>query len=145
MWATESCGARPVPEGLRASCDPTQRPSVPPVRAFLALLWSVVALMPPLASAHSLRCAGNLVSEGDSKLLLLRTCGRPALVDLVCIRDDADKMLRDWAKHVGVSTIPACLEAEDWLYQQEPGDLPTTVRVRDGRIISITYGRASHD
>ena len=92
------------------------------------------------AQAESLRCAGGIAAEGDSKLSLMAKCGPPVLSDTYCA-----------AVYYGGSPYPVpepyarqvvpCLPTEEWLYDRGPGNLWATVRLRSGKVLSITYGR----
>jgi hypothetical protein len=91
------------------------------------------------AQAESLRCAGGIAAEGDSKLSLMAKCGPPVLSDTYCA-----------AVYYGASPYPVpepyarqvvpCLPTEEWLYDRGPGHLWATVRLRSGVVLSITYG-----
>lgn len=91
------------------------------------------------AQAESLRCAGGIAAEGDSKLSLMAKCGPPVLSDTYCA-----------AVYYGGSPYPVpepyarqvvpCLPTEEWLYDRGHGNLWATVRLRSGVVLSITYG-----
>lgn len=91
------------------------------------------------AQAESLRCAGGIAAEGDSKLSLMAKCGPPVLSDTYCA-----------AVYQGGSPYPVpepyasrivpCLPTEEWLYDRGQGNLWATVRLRSGVVLSITYG-----
>lgn len=109
--------------------------------------WSVaaqaLALGPLLATAagaqaQSLRCNGTGVSEGDSRVWLLRTCGQPTVSDSYCVP----------IFYPGVPTrngLPqpiqaGCVMTDEWLYDRGTGNLVAVVKIREGKIISIRYG-----
>lgn len=100
-------------------------------------VWLACAAAP--AQAESLRCAGGIAAEGDSKLSLMAKCGPPVLSDTYCA-----------AVYYGASPYPVpepyarqvvpCLPTEEWLYDRGHGNLWATVRLRSGKVLSITYG-----
>ena len=98
--------------------------------------------IPCAASAQSLRCEGTLVSTGDTRLRLLRTCGPPTLSDQFCVRSGPQPPV--YLPPYGYALPPnaPCVQVEELLYERAPGDLPAVVRTREGRIISIQFGRA---
>ena len=101
---------------------------------------SLLVVASTIASAESLRCNGQSVSEGDSRLSLLYKCGQPMLADAYC----APLYYQPW--YQPVSEVPAttaiqCQLVEEWLYDRGPGNLMAVVRIRSGIVQSITYGR----
>ena len=82
-----------------------------------------------LARAESLRCNGEIVSEGDARLSVLRRCGQPALKDSQC------------APVYVAGRLAPCVPVEDWLYERGPGFLTATVRFRAGVVQTILYGQ----
>jgi hypothetical protein len=95
-----------------------------------------------LASAESLRCDGGSVAEGDTRLSVAYKCGPPLLKDSLCAPLYVQEAHRwqpvpePWASRA----VP-CQVVEDWLYERGPGNLMATVRLRDGVVLSIRYGR----
>lgn len=88
------------------------------------------------AHADPLRCNDTSVTEGDSKVWLIRACGQPAVSDSYCAR-----FAQPAPAPYGTPTYPAvCVLTEEWLYDRGPGNLVAVVRIREGKIISIRYG-----
>ena len=105
-----------------------------------ALFACALALPFGIAQAESLRCAGGLVSEGDSRLSLVYKCGQPKLVDSFC----APVYYGAWPTPVPepfASTVLPCQLTEQWLYERAPGNLLAAVTLRAGKVLSISYGR----
>ena len=46
-------------------------------RAVLAALAAMAWLVPQIAEANSMRCGGKIIDEGDSKFVLVTSCGEP--------------------------------------------------------------------
>jgi Protein of unknown function (DUF2845) len=105
-----------------------------PVAALL--LWA--CCMP--AQAESLRCAGGIAAEGDSRLSVIYKCGQPVLRDSYCapvyLNGNPNPVPEPFA-----SALAPCLLTEELLYDRGEGNLMATVRIRSGVIQSITYGR----
>lgn len=107
------------------------------LRIFCATLLVVASAT---ASAESLRCNGQSVSEGDSRLSVLYKCGQPMLADAYC----APLYYQPWYQPVSelsANSLVQCLLVEEWLYDRGPGNLIAVVRIRSGIVQSITYGR----
>ena len=108
------------------------------IRACFAALVVLLALP---ASAESLRCNGQIASEGDSRLSVLYKCGEPLLKDSYCApiysRGSLEPVPEPFA-----STFFPCQQVEEWLYDRGPGNLLATVRFRSGVVQSIKYGGA---
>lgn len=105
-----------------------------------ALIACALALPFGIAQAESLRCAGGLVAEGDSRLSLVYKCGQPKLMDSFC----APVYYGAWPTPVPepfASTVLPCQLTEQWLYERGPGNLLATVTLRAGKVQSISYGR----
>lgn len=94
------------------------------------------------AHAESLRCHGDIVSEGDTRLTVLRRCGQPALKDARCAPVFVAGRLQPLPDHLAALVAP-CVSIEDWLYERGPGFLPATVRFRGGVVQAIFYGNES--
>ncbi len=109
-------------------------------KARAALLTCVLALPLGATQAESLRCAGGIVAEGDSRLSLVYKCGSPQFADSFC----APVFYGPWPTPVPepfASAIVPCQPTEQWLYERGPGNLVATVTLRAGKVQSITYGR----
>ena len=107
----------------------------------LSLCLAVVAGLPGVACAESLRCEGGSISEGDSGASVIYKCGQPRIIDRYC----APVYYPGGAQVIPEQsvTIP-CVQVEEWLYERGPGELVATVRVRSGVVQSIKYGRDPH-
>lgn len=99
----------------------------------------VVAGLPCLASAESLRCHGSMVSEGDSRLSVVYKCGQPQLADTFCAPVYYPGTL-EVVPQPFASTIVPCQLVEAWLYERGPGNFVATVYIRSGVVQSIIYG-----
>jgi len=105
-----------------------------------ALFACALALPLGAAQAESLRCAGGIVAEGDSRLSLVYKCGQAQLTDSFC----APVFYGSWPTPVPepfASAVLPCQLTELWLYERGPGNLVATVRLRAGKVQSISYGR----
>ncbi len=91
--------------------------------------------------AGTLACDGGIASEGESRLSLVYKCGQPVARDAFCApvyyKGSRNPVPEPIASHV----VP-CVDVEEWVYERGPGNLLATVRLRGGKVQSITYGRA---
>lgn len=104
----------------------------------LSFAGFVLCALPCAASAESLRCSNGNASEGDSRLALISKCGQPNLRDGYCA-----PVYYNGAPVPGAlpyAYVP-CVFTEEWVYERGPGEFMATVRIRDGRVQSISYGR----
>ncbi len=106
--------------------------------AGLGLLAALAGGMAP-AHAESLRCAGGIAAEGDSKLSLMAKCGQPVLTDTYCALLYQNPHYYPVPEPYASRILP-CQVTEEWLYDRGPGNLFATVRLRSGVVLSITYG-----
>lgn len=107
------------------------------------LLWTMAILamqLPSCARSESLRCNGNITSEGDSRMSVLYKCGQPVLVDAFCAPVYYAPTLAPVPQPFASVVVP-CQQVEDWLYDRGPGNLMATVRFKSGVVQSISYGR----
>lgn len=91
--------------------------------------------------AESLRCNGNIASEGDSRISVLYKCGQPVLTDSFCAPVYYAPTLVPVPQPFASVVIP-CQQVEEWLYDRGPGNLMATVRFKSGVVQSIVYGRS---
>jgi hypothetical protein len=103
-------------------------------------IFALVALWGP-AQAESLRCNGQFTSEGDTRVAVLFKCGEPLLKDSFCAPVYVQGSLHPLPQPLA-STVVACQQVDEWLYDRGPGNLVAVVRFRGGVVTSIRYGRA---
>lgn len=101
----------------------------------------VIATVPTVASAESLRCNGQSVSEGDTRLALRYNCGEPLLADTYCAPVYYAPTFQPVPEPFASIVVP-CQMVEEWLYDRGPGNLLAVVRIRSGVVQSIQYGRS---
>lgn len=99
-----------------------------------------LALASMAAHAESLRCAGGIAAEGDSRLAVAYKCGPPQLKDAYCAPVFYSQTLQLVPEPFASAFVP-CQQTEEWLYDRGPGNLMATVRIRSGIVQSIVYGR----
>ena len=106
--------------------------------------WSIATLLAVgalgSAQAESLRCQSGSVSEGDSRLSVLYKCGEPKLRDSYCAPVFYASTLQPVPEPFASASVP-CQQTDEWLYERGPGNLVATVRMRNGKVLSIKYGR----
>ena len=101
---------------------------------------TLLAGMPWLACAESLRCAGGIVAEGDSRISVIYKCGPPLLADSYCSPAYSPGSIYPVPEPFASTVVP-CLRIEAWLYERGPGELVATVYLRSGVVQSIAYGQ----
>ncbi len=112
------------------------------VKALLHACCAVmIATVPTVASAESLRCNGQSVSEGDTRLALRYSCGEPLLADTYCAPVYYAPTFQPVPEPFASIVVP-CQLVEEWLYDRGPGNLLAVVRIRSGVVQSIHYGRS---
>ena len=101
---------------------------------------ALAAALPVAARAESLRCQNGIAAEGDSRLALVYKCGEPNLRDNYCAPVYYSGSIYPVPDAIAGAYVP-CLVTEEWLYERGPGELLAVVRMRGGKVQSITYGR----
>lgn len=107
------------------------------LRAWCAIM---IATASCAASAESLRCDGQSVSEGDTRLALWYKCGPPLLSDTYCAPVYYAPTFQLVPEPFASIVVP-CQVVEEWVYDRGPGNLMASVRIRSGIVQSIHYGR----
>jgi len=106
----------------------------------VVLVRSVLAPAADASRAESLRCAGGIAAEGDSRLSVIYKCGQPQLADAACAPVVYGQTLNVVPEPFASSFVP-CQATEQWLYERGQGNLVATVRFRAGVVQSISYGQ----
>jgi hypothetical protein len=106
----------------------------------LLLAGVVAAALPGAAFAESLRCQNGIAAEGDSRLAMVYKCGEPLLRDSYCAPVYYSGSIYPVPDPIAGLYVP-CVYTEEWLYERGPGELLAAVRIRGGKVQSITYGR----
>jgi len=102
----------------------------------------LAAALPGASSAESLRCQNGIAAEGDSRLAVVYKCGQPVLRDNYCAPVYYNGSLNPVPESIAGVYVP-CVYTEEWLYERGPGEFLSVVRLRGGKVQSITYGRES--
>jgi hypothetical protein len=102
------------------------------------LMVTVVACIPALSMAQSLRCDGKIISQGSIRAQVAALCGDPAQVvqKSVYYRPLASVDYR-------ANPITVEVQVEVWIYNFGPDRLMQRIRFEDGlvvRIESLGYG-----
>jgi hypothetical protein len=95
-----------------------------------SLVAVILALLPTLALAQSMRCGSKLITEGTSQAKVAALCGQPAQV----VHPPAYDVVVPGASDV---------EEEIWIYNFGPNKLMQRIRFRNGivaNIGSVGYG-----
>lgn len=108
-------------------------PRSSPVRLARVALAAAALCAAPGARGDSLRCAGGIVSTGDSKLDLLGKCGPPSLEET-----ETAEVTTLAPKGSAGRRVVALLEL--WTYDLGRNRFVQVVRIVKGRIVSIVRG-----
>jgi len=101
---------------------------------------AVAAALPSAAFAESLRCSNGIAAEGDSRISLVYKCGQPYLRDNYCAPVYYTGSFYNVPDAIASAYVP-CVQTEEWLYERGPGEFVAVIRMRGGKVQSITYGR----
>ncbi|NBC13710.1 MAG: DUF2845 domain-containing protein [Gammaproteobacteria bacterium] len=100
----------------------------------LAIFLLCIAFVAP---AHALRCGTGVVSEGDSTLELLQTCGEPTLKE----QTERQVSYRIYDRvHGRYTTAYDTVPVEIWTYNFGPRRFIQRITIEDGRIKRIERG-----
>jgi Protein of unknown function (DUF2845) len=110
-----------------------------PRRLLLPAVAAVVPVFSTGALAESLRCERGIAAEGDTRLAVVYKCGQPVMRDSYCAPVYYQQSLHLVPEPIATLVVP-CIHTEEWLYERGPGNLLATVRLRSGKVQSITYG-----
>ncbi len=101
-----------------------------------ALALTLVAVSSAPARADSIRCAGGIVSTGDSKIDLLGKCGPPALTDARLAERSRSTLVGGTAAY-GRRLVTA---VETWTYDFGRTQFVQTVTLVKGKVASVERG-----
>jgi hypothetical protein len=113
------------------------------IKLHLLVAGAVAAVLPGAAPAESLRCQNGIAAEGDSRLAVVYKCGEPLLRDNYCDPVYYSGSVYPVPEPLARLYVP-CIYTEEWLYERGPGELLAVLRIRGGKVQSITYGRQPH-
>jgi hypothetical protein len=104
------------------------------------LMVAVVACVPALAMAQSLRCDRKIISQGASRAEVTAFCGDPVQVDQKSVYYPISSVTH----RANSITGPAVeIQVEVWIYNFGPNKLMQRIQFEDGvvvRIESLGYG-----
>ena len=90
------------------------------------------------AGAESLRCKGDIIEVGDSKVDVFRKCGEPSFKDTFCERTPFNVKQRDGTYTV----IEHCDNIDIWTYNPGKGQFWTNLYFSQGRLREMKYGHS---
>jgi hypothetical protein len=103
------------------------------------LIAAVVACVPALAMAQSLRCDGKIISEGTTRAKVAALCGEPVQVD----QKSLYYPVASTGPRSDATPATVQVQVEVWIYNFGPDRLMQRIRFENGlvvRIESIGYG-----
>ena len=93
----------------------------------------MLAALPLLAAAQSLKCGNDFTQLGMSKLDVLQKCGQPLATDSFCKPTDP-------ARAPTQSAAGSCEKVEELLYNPGYGQFMTVLRFESGALKEVRYG-----
>lgn len=99
---------------------------------FLLLVW----FMAHTASAESLRCRGDIIEVGSSKIDVFSKCGEAAFKDTYCEKIPARIKSSDGK----VEILERCENIEVWSYNPGKGQFWTNLYFKEGKVWEMRYG-----
>ncbi len=96
---------------------------------FAALLLSATA------AESALRCGTRLITEGDRKIEVLKSCGEPTLVEHHAAIGRTVPRIGSHGRVSGTVLTPSSMEI--WTYNFGPRRLMQVIRFNHGRVIEI--------
>lgn len=102
---------------------------------------AVVACIPTLATAQSLRCDDKIISEGTSRAEVVALCGDPIQVDQKTVYYRPIGSQGSQINRLASAVVE--VQVEVWIYNFGPNRLMQRIRFEDGlvvRIESLRYG-----
>lgn len=95
-----------------------------------------ILLFTPLAYAESMRCNGDIIEVGDSKVDVFRKCGDPVIKDSYCEKIPARFQRADgeW------DTLERCENVDVWTYNPGKGQFWTNLYFKEGKLQAMRYG-----
>lgn len=102
--------------------------------AFHLAAAGLFALGADVAAAQSFRCKNDLVNVGDSRASVLLKCGEPVVKDTFC------RAIEPPPGSPSTGNVLPCENVDEWTFNPGYGQFITTLRFREGTLVSIKYG-----
>jgi Protein of unknown function (DUF2845) len=99
------------------------------MRSSAVVIWAL-SILPLVASADSMRCGKWIVNETMTTNEILQKCGEPQKKDV----EKADVFAKNPA---GYTTKRGEQVIERWYYKPSQGSLTMTLKIVDGKVVSI--------
>jgi hypothetical protein len=113
------------------------KPNIPAAFAVCMSVFIILSGFPLPAQAETLRCNGQIIEVGDSRLSVFYRCGEPLLKDAYCPPVYYGPSIQPVPQPFS-SAVP-CVVVDEWIYDRGVGNLIATVRFREGSVLSIRY------
>jgi len=106
------------------------------MKASAGLALSIALLLPLSVQAESLRCNGDIVDIGDTKIDVYRMCGEPSFKDTFC--EKTPYKIKQNDRNYSVSEY--CENIEIWTYNPGKGQFWTNLYFQEGKLREMKYG-----
>jgi len=94
---------------------------------------ALLAALPLVTAAQSLKCGNDFTQIGMSKLDVLQKCGQPLATDSFCKPTDP-------ARPPAQNAAASCEKVEELLYNPGYGQFMTVLRFESGALKEVRYG-----
>ncbi|MBV5293481.1 MAG: DUF2845 domain-containing protein [Curvibacter lanceolatus] len=94
---------------------------------------ALMAALPLVTAAQSLKCGNDFTQLGMSKLDVLQKCGQPLATDSFCKPADP-------ARPPAQNAAAPCEKVEELLYNPGYGQFMTVLRFESGALKEVRYG-----
>ncbi len=104
--------------------------------AAIRIFSCVLLLLTQPIHAESMRCQGDIIDIGDSKVDVYRKCGEPIFKDSYCEKIP----VRIKRKDGGWDTVETCENVDVWTYNPGKGQFWTNLHFKEGKLREMRYG-----
>ena len=106
------------------------------MKKMVSLALGLATLICCTANAESLRCKGDIIDIGDTKIDVLRKCGEPEFKDTFCEKTPIH--IRQSENNYNL--VERCENIDIWTYNPGKGQFWTNLYFSEGKLREMRYG-----
>lgn len=106
------------------------------MKKITGLVLGFATLISCASHAESLRCKGDIIDIGDTKIDVLRKCGEPEFKDTFC--ENTPVRIRQSDNQFNI--IERCENIDIWTYNPGKGQFWTNLYFSEGKLREMRYG-----
>lgn len=106
------------------------------MKKMIGLAAGFAALISCSTHAESMRCKGDIIDLGDTKIDVLRKCGEPVYKDTFC----ENTPIRIRQSDGQFNVVERCHNIDIWTYNPGKGQFWTNLYFSEGRLREMRYG-----